>query len=130
MIYNFTRSNTEKCNIAIAILEKWMIGWHHNYVVLPNIRDTFTIYCQRKTYLYIKFLDVALYIFAIFGFLLVFFSLSLFHLLWLQLSLFLLFFFSVIISLLHFFISQLASFLYCILYREIGGVIWHKEQQI
>ena len=26
-INNFTRSNREKSNIAIAILEKWMIGW-------------------------------------------------------------------------------------------------------
>ena len=28
---NFTKSNREKSNIAIAILEKLMIGWHHNY---------------------------------------------------------------------------------------------------
>ena len=28
---NFTRSNREKFNIAIALLEKLMIGWHHNY---------------------------------------------------------------------------------------------------
>ena len=28
---NFTRSNREKSNIAIAILEKLMIGWHHNF---------------------------------------------------------------------------------------------------
>ena len=32
--YNFTRSNREKSNIAIAILVKLMIdGWHHNYFV-------------------------------------------------------------------------------------------------
>ena len=30
---NFTRSNRENTNIAIAILEKLMIGWHHNYFV-------------------------------------------------------------------------------------------------
>ena len=30
---NFTRSNKENSNIAIAILEKWMIGWNHNYFV-------------------------------------------------------------------------------------------------
>ena len=30
---NFTRSNREKSNIAIAILEKLMIGLHHNYFV-------------------------------------------------------------------------------------------------
>jgi hypothetical protein len=30
---NFTRSNREKSNIVIAILEKLMIGWHHNYFV-------------------------------------------------------------------------------------------------
>ena len=30
---NFTRSNREKSNIAIAKLEKLMIGWHHNYFV-------------------------------------------------------------------------------------------------
>ena len=30
---NFTRSNKEKFNIAIAKLEKFMIGWHHNYFV-------------------------------------------------------------------------------------------------
>ena len=30
---NFTWSNREKSNIAIAILEKWMIGWHYNYFV-------------------------------------------------------------------------------------------------
>ena len=30
---NFTRSNREKSNIAIAILEKLTIGWHHNYFV-------------------------------------------------------------------------------------------------
>ena len=30
---NFTRSNREKSNISIAILEKWMIGWQHNYFV-------------------------------------------------------------------------------------------------
>ena len=30
---NFTRSNKEKFNIAIAILEKLMIGWHYNYFV-------------------------------------------------------------------------------------------------
>jgi hypothetical protein len=29
----FTRSNREKSNIAIAILEKLMIGWHHNTFV-------------------------------------------------------------------------------------------------
>ena len=29
---NFTRSNREKFNIAIALLEKLMIGWHHNYL--------------------------------------------------------------------------------------------------
>ena len=28
---NFTRSNREKTNNAIAILEKLMIGLHHNY---------------------------------------------------------------------------------------------------
>ena len=27
-IDNFKRSNKEKSNIAIAILEKWIIGWH------------------------------------------------------------------------------------------------------
>jgi hypothetical protein len=30
---NFTRSNREKSNIAITILEKLMIGWQHNYFV-------------------------------------------------------------------------------------------------
>ena len=30
---NFTRSNREKSNIAIVILEKLMIGWNHNYFV-------------------------------------------------------------------------------------------------
>ena len=30
---NSTRVNREKYNIAIAILEIWMIGWHHNYFV-------------------------------------------------------------------------------------------------
>ena len=30
---NFTRSNREKSNIAIAILEKRMIRWQHNYFV-------------------------------------------------------------------------------------------------
>jgi hypothetical protein len=30
---NFTRSNREKSNIAIAILEELMIGWHNNYFV-------------------------------------------------------------------------------------------------
>ena len=30
---NFTRSNREKSDIAIAILEKLIIGWHHNYFV-------------------------------------------------------------------------------------------------
>ena len=30
---NFTRSNREKSNIAITILEILMIGWHHNYFV-------------------------------------------------------------------------------------------------
>ena len=30
---NFTRSNRDKSNVAIAILEKLMIGWHHNYFV-------------------------------------------------------------------------------------------------
>ena len=30
---NFPRSNREKSNIAIAILEKLMIVWHHNYFV-------------------------------------------------------------------------------------------------
>ena len=30
---NFTRSNKEKSNIAFTILEKLMIGWHHNYFV-------------------------------------------------------------------------------------------------
>ena len=30
---NFTKSNKEKSNIAISILEKLMIGWHHNYFV-------------------------------------------------------------------------------------------------
>ena len=30
----FTGSNREKSNIAIAILKKWMIGWHYNYFVL------------------------------------------------------------------------------------------------
>ena len=28
-----TRSNREKSNIAIAILEKLIIRWHHNYFV-------------------------------------------------------------------------------------------------
>jgi hypothetical protein len=31
--YNFTRSDEEKSNIAIAMLEKLMIGWHYNYFV-------------------------------------------------------------------------------------------------
>ena len=31
---NFTRSNRGKYNIAIAILEKAIIGWHQNYFVL------------------------------------------------------------------------------------------------
>ena len=30
---NFTRSNTEKSNIAIEISEKIMIGWHPDYFV-------------------------------------------------------------------------------------------------
>ena len=30
---NFTRNNREITNIAIAILEKLIIGWHHNYFV-------------------------------------------------------------------------------------------------
>ena len=30
---NFTWSNRDKSNIAIAILEIRMIGWHHNYFV-------------------------------------------------------------------------------------------------
>ena len=30
---NFTRSNREKYNIAIAILKKRMTGWQHNYFV-------------------------------------------------------------------------------------------------
>ena len=30
---NFTRSNSEKSNIAIAIFEKLIIGWQHNYFV-------------------------------------------------------------------------------------------------
>ena len=30
---NFTRCNKEKSNIAIAILEKVIIEWHHNYFV-------------------------------------------------------------------------------------------------
>ena len=30
---NFTRSNREKSNIAISILEIRMIGWQHNYFV-------------------------------------------------------------------------------------------------
>jgi hypothetical protein len=30
---NFTRSIGEKSNIAIVILEKMMIGWHHNNFV-------------------------------------------------------------------------------------------------
>ena len=30
---NFTRSNRKKSNIAIAILEKLMIGWQLNYFV-------------------------------------------------------------------------------------------------
>ena len=30
---NFTRSNREKPNIAIAILEKLTMGWHHIYFV-------------------------------------------------------------------------------------------------
>ena len=30
---NFIRSNRGKSNIAIAIFEIWMIGWHHNYFV-------------------------------------------------------------------------------------------------
>ena len=30
---NFTRSNREKFNIAMVILEKRMIGWQHNYFV-------------------------------------------------------------------------------------------------
>ena len=29
----FTRSNKEKINIVIAILEIYLIGWHHNYFV-------------------------------------------------------------------------------------------------
>ena len=28
---NFTRNNREESNIAIAILEKEMIGWQHNW---------------------------------------------------------------------------------------------------
>ena len=31
--FNFTKSNKEKSNSAIAILEKGMIGWHHNYLI-------------------------------------------------------------------------------------------------
>ena len=31
-IDNFTRSNREKSNIAIAILEKIIIRWQHNYL--------------------------------------------------------------------------------------------------
>ena len=38
---NFTRSNIEKSNIAIAILEKLMIGWHHNYFVFGGSNDIF-----------------------------------------------------------------------------------------
>ena len=38
---NFTRSNREKSNIAIAILEKWMIGWHHNYFVFDGSNNIF-----------------------------------------------------------------------------------------
>jgi hypothetical protein len=30
---NFTRSNREKSNLAIAIMEKLMTGWHYNYFV-------------------------------------------------------------------------------------------------
>ena len=30
---NFTWSNREKSNIAIAILEKWMFGLYHDYFV-------------------------------------------------------------------------------------------------
>ena len=30
---NFTRGNREKYNIAIAILNIWMIGWHNNYMI-------------------------------------------------------------------------------------------------
>ena len=34
---NFTRSNREKSNIAIAILEKWIVGWHYYYFVFGGI---------------------------------------------------------------------------------------------
>ena len=30
---NFTRRNRDKSNIDIALLERWMIWWHHNYFV-------------------------------------------------------------------------------------------------
>ena len=38
---NFTRSNSEKSNIAIAILEKLMIGWQHNYFVFGGSNNIF-----------------------------------------------------------------------------------------
>ena len=31
---NFTRSNREKSNIAIAILEKLKIGWHQRTIII------------------------------------------------------------------------------------------------
>ena len=44
---NFTRGNREKFNIAIAILEKWIIGWHH--VIILYFGGTYNIFTDWYT---------------------------------------------------------------------------------
>ena len=41
-IDNFKRSNREKSNIAIAILQIWIIGWHHSYFVFGGSNNIST----------------------------------------------------------------------------------------
>ena len=45
---NFTKSNKEKSNIAIALLKKIMLGWHHHFSNFGGTNNIFAEYTYNR----------------------------------------------------------------------------------